>query len=135
VPPPFTSFTDKSTTSHIVRMCGRQFGRGISSIEINVQRFGNEGNVSYSLFIMYSGPTFFIIEAGKSLVLIIDGQRIEIYRDRSEQYRNVISIGLWRRPPITMIWSRNYLIGLRVQKRSMSKFMFLPVLSPVLSRR
>lgn len=91
---PFTSFTDESTTAHIVRMNGDRLAGGISSIQLNAQRFEKEGKVSYSLFIVYSGPTFLIIGPGKSLVLIIDGARHEISGGGSEQHRNVISIGL-----------------------------------------
>lgn len=91
---PFTSFTDESTTAHIVRMNGDRLAGGISSIQLNAQRFEKEGKVSYSLFIVYSGPTFLIIGPGKSLVLIIDGARHEISGGGSEKHRSVISIGL-----------------------------------------
>jgi hypothetical protein len=91
---PFTSFTDESTTAHVVRMNGDRLAGGISSIQLNAQRFEKEGKVSYSLFIIYSGPTFLNIGPGKSLVLIIDGQRNEIFGGGSIQHRNVLSIGL-----------------------------------------
>ena len=90
----FTSFTDEETKNHIVRMNGNRLAGGISSIELNVQQFTKDNLTSYSLFIVYSSPVFLNIGPGKSLTLIIDGQRNEIAGSGSDKHRNIVSLGL-----------------------------------------
>jgi len=90
----FTSFTDKETKNHIVRMNGNRLAGGITSLELNAQQFSKNNQISYSLFIVYAGPLFLNIGPGKSLTLIIDGQRNEIAGSGSEKHRNIVSLGL-----------------------------------------
>jgi hypothetical protein len=90
----FISFTDESSNATIVRMNGNRLAGGMSSLELNAQRFEKEGQISYSLFIRYSGLFFLNIDQGKSLLLIIDGQPTQITGSGSNGRRNYISIGL-----------------------------------------
>ena len=91
---PFTSFTDEETKNHIVRMNGNRLAGGITSLELNAQQFSKNNQITYSLFIVYAGPIFLNVGPGKTLTLIIDGQRNEIDGSGSEKHRNVLSLGL-----------------------------------------
>ena len=88
------SFFDQDSQAYISRMRGNRLAGGITTVELNGQRFDKGGSPSYSLIIVYSGPTFINIGAGKTLVLIIDGQRFEIPGQGSEKNRTTLSIGL-----------------------------------------
>jgi len=75
-------------------MNGNRLGGGITSVELDAQRF-EKGNVpSYSLIVIYSGPTFINIDPGESLILIVDGKRYEFQGNGSDQNKNIISIGV-----------------------------------------
>lgn len=88
------SFMNKDSNSNIARMSGNRLAGGLTTVELNAQRFDKGGNLSYSLIIIYSSPTFINIGSGKTLILIIDGQRLEIPGRGSENYRSLVSIGL-----------------------------------------
>lgn len=90
----FISFKDPETNAEITRMSGNRLSGGISLVELNAQRYEKSGDISYSLFIRYAGPSYLEITPGKSLVIIIDGNRFEIIGKGSEDHRNYISIGL-----------------------------------------
>ena len=87
----FVSFIDESTNAHIVRMNGNKLAGGISSLSLNVQRFEKDGQTTYSLFIIYSGPFLLNIEPGKTLTVIIDGKPNVINGSGSERHRNRVS--------------------------------------------
>ena len=89
-----TSFTDMDSKANISRMSGNRLAGGITTVELNAQRFDKSGTPSFSLIILYSGPTFVNIGPGKTLILLIDGQRLEIAGQGSEKSRNIVSIGL-----------------------------------------
>ena len=89
-----SSFTDETTRAHIVRMSGNRLSGGIWKVELNAQRYEKDGQVSYSLIMVYTGPLFLIIEPGKSLTLAIDDKNIEIEGSGSERHRELISPGL-----------------------------------------
>jgi len=89
-----TSFTDKDTNAHITRMRGNRLSGGFTSVELNAQRFEKNDAPTYSLIIVYSGPTFISIDSGKTLSLFIDGNQHDLQGKGSSQNRNTISIGL-----------------------------------------
>jgi len=88
------SFTDKTTDAQIVRMSGNRLAGGIAGVELNAQRFEKGNEHSYSLIVIYTGPAFINIKAGKTLVLSIDGIRHEFQGSGSGQNQHIISIGL-----------------------------------------
>jgi hypothetical protein len=88
------SFRDEETNAYITRMRGNRLAGGFTSVELNAQKFEKEGNLSYSLIIVYSGPAYLNIDPGKSLVLIIDGERHEITGSGSGKHREFVSFGL-----------------------------------------
>ncbi len=90
----FSSFTDESTKAHIVRMTGNRLSGGLWKAELDAQRYEKDGLISYSLFVVYSGPVFLNIEPGKSLTLLIDGKSIAIEGSGSARHRLFISPGL-----------------------------------------
>ena len=90
----FSSFTDESTKAHIVRMKGNRLSGGLWRAELDAQRYEKDGLISYSLFVVYTGPLFLNIEPGKSLTLLIDGKSIAIEGSGSERHRLFISPGL-----------------------------------------
>jgi len=91
---PIISFTDESTNAHFVRMKDNGLAGGIGLIQLNAQRFEKKGEISFSLFVVYTGPNFIYIGSGKSLMLIIDGQRNELAGMGSEKHRNIIFLGV-----------------------------------------
>lgn len=88
------SFTDNATSARIVRMSGNKLAGSIWRLELDAQRHEKDGQASFSLFVVYSGPGFLAIEAGKSLVLTIDGRRTEVAGSGSARHREVLSPGL-----------------------------------------
>jgi hypothetical protein len=89
-----TSFTDDISKADIVRMTGNRLGGELRAVELNVQRYEKKGQISYSLFVVSTGPTLIMIDPGKSLVLEIDGVRKEISGSGSQRHRGVLSLGL-----------------------------------------
>jgi len=75
-------------------MSGNRLAGGFKTLELNAQRFLKEGNPSFSLFVVYRGPSFMEVAAGQSLVLEIDGRRVELNGRGSKDHRVPISIGL-----------------------------------------
>lgn len=92
--PSIISFNDKDIKANFVRTRGSRLEGGFSFVSINAQRFEKKDNVSYSLFVVYAGPYFINIEEGKTLVLVIDGQRFELKGKGSKKHRGYVSIGL-----------------------------------------
>lgn len=88
------SFTGQDMETHFVRTRGSRLSGGFSFVSLNAQRFEKRDEISYSLYIVYAGPTFINIAEGKSLTLIINGQRYELTGKGSEHHREVVSIGL-----------------------------------------
>ncbi len=88
------SFFDQESRAQISRMSGNRLSGGLTSVELNGQRFDKGAGLSYSLIVVYSGPTFIGIGEGKTLVLIIDGQRLEVAGSGSEKGRTTLSVGL-----------------------------------------
>jgi len=89
-----SSFQDVSTKAHFVRMNSSRLAGGFSFVTLNAQRYEKQGETSYSLFVVYAGPTFINIDAGKSLILLIDGQRHELAGRGSAGHRILVSLGL-----------------------------------------
>lgn len=88
------SFRDGASSADIVRMRGSRLAGGLCFVALNAQRFEKAKTVSYSLFVVYAGPTFLNIDNGRSLVLDIDGQRQELSGQGSERHRAIVSLGL-----------------------------------------
>jgi hypothetical protein len=87
-------FTDRETNAHIVQMNENRLSGGISYVALDAQRYEKEGQISYTFIIKYQGLSFINIDAGKSLVIIFDGQRNELAGRGSEKYRGIVSLGL-----------------------------------------
>lgn len=88
------SFTDDATSARIERMSGNRLAGGMWRLELDAQRHEKGRQVSYSLFVVYSGPVFAAIEPGKTLALTIDGRKIGIEGSGSAGHRDVILPGL-----------------------------------------
>lgn len=88
------SFTDKYTRAKIMRMNGNRLAGGITSVELNVQRFEKGDNSSISLIVVYTGPFFLNLEAGNTLTIIMNGARINLFGAGSMGYREHVSLGL-----------------------------------------
>lgn len=89
-----TAFTDKGSHAEIIRMRGNRLAGGITSVELNVQRYEKREAPSISLIVIYTGPFFLNLEEGKSLALTIDGTRVDISGAGSCQHREHVSLGL-----------------------------------------
>lgn len=88
------SFKDNNTGAEILRTRASRLVGGISFVTLNAQRFEKGDDISYTLFVVYAGPSFLNIESGRSLVVSIDGQRHEFTGKGSSDHRTVVSLGL-----------------------------------------
>ena len=88
------AFKDNDTDAEILRTRMNRLSGGISFVTLNAQRFEKGDDISYTLFVVYAGPSFLNIESGRSLVVFIDGQRHEFTGKGSSDHRNVVSLGL-----------------------------------------
>jgi len=92
--PTMVSFFDQDSRAQISRMSGNRLAGGLTSVELNGQRFDKGEGLAYSLIVVYSGPTFIGIGEGKTLVLVIDGRRLEVAGTGSGRNRTTLSVGL-----------------------------------------
>jgi hypothetical protein len=90
----FITFKDPDSNANITRMNGNKLSGGITSVELNAQRFEKQGQVSYSLFVRYLGPALIEIPPGETLFIIIKEQHKGISGRGSKGNRHPLSIGL-----------------------------------------
>jgi len=85
---------DQGSRAQISRMSGNRLAGGLTSVELNGQRFDKGEGLTYSLIVVYAGPSFIGIGEGKTLVLVIDGLRLEVAGSGSGKNQATLSVGV-----------------------------------------
>lgn len=92
--PRIDSFTDPASSAGFLRMRGNRLSGGISTVELNAQRFVKASATSYSLAVVYRGPGRLGIGPGATLALTVDDEVVELDGRGSGDACIVISPGV-----------------------------------------
>ena len=81
----FDGFTIHRMQDNLLGMEKDSFG----GIELNVQQFIKDGRTSCSLIVSYTGLDWLFIDEGETLVLLVDGERLQFSGKGSYDHRDV----------------------------------------------